>query len=213
MNSKVKRDVYGTEIAYKLKIPYDNLLKEIEKWSARNQKKEMADMVSSELRKLDGYGDRVNPDRVKYPDIVKIEESVLGILLKYPEFYRETKDLFEDLFVSEFNKKIYGLFKSAAETLGENLSNFDTVMITQGLPDEETFRIAAMTAQIEGKAIQKDSLEKAIDALREKKKKLESKISAQTDVSNLSFEEMAEIMKQKGMKQKDKDKKDKKGDN
>ena len=197
INSEVEREVYGVKTAEKYKISYENILREIKKLAAARLKKEKSDMIDGELRKSDGYGDKINPERAKYPDIVKAEEQILGILLSYPEIYGETKNLFdgdEELFVTDFNKKIYAMFKSAAQSG----PGFDTVMITQDLTPEETGRVTKMAMAADAGIIKsagaKESLEKLVRALREKKLKTERK---KIDVKELSVADMAKIIEEK----------------
>jgi len=200
LNSGVEREVYGVKTAERYKISQENILKEIKRLVTARQKKEKSDMFDTELRKLDGYGDRVNPDRAKYPDVVKTEESILGILFNHPEIYAKTEDLFGGgLFVSEFNKKIFELFKDAAQSG----LNFDTVMITKDLTPDETSRVTKMTLSDGAKMIQnadiKNSLEILVNALKEKKAKAEI---GKIDVKGLTAADMAKIMEEKKLKHK-----------
>jgi len=143
INSEVEREVYGTKLAEKYKMPPEIILKNIKKLAATRTKKEKSEMIGNALRKSEGLGDRINPDKARYPESVKKEEVILGILLNHPELYGEIKNMLdESLFVSEFDKKIYNLFVSAKES--DNAENFDTVMITKDLSVEETSRVTAM---------------------------------------------------------------------
>ena len=190
IKSGISREVYGTEIAYKFKMSQDNILKEIEKQASKHQKKEKTDMINNEMRKIEGYGDRINPDRVKYPESVKKEEVILGILMKNPEFYNDVKNILtEDSFISEFNRKIYGLFKSAKE----EHESFDTVMITKDLSQEETSRITGMMvlAGIPENNVKND-LENYISALEKQNKIYEKK---NTDLKGIAALEDDEFIK------------------
>ena len=143
VNSELERDVYGARLAEKYKMPPETILKNIKKFAASRAKKQESDMVGGALRKIEGLGDRINPDRAKYPESVKKEEVILGILLTYPELYGNVKAILdESLFISEFGKKIYNLFAAAKGS--DSGQNFDTVMITKELSLEETGRVAAM---------------------------------------------------------------------
>lgn len=176
INSEVEREVYGVRLAEKYKISPEGVSKEIKRLLTLRQRKEKSDMISRAARSLDGYGDRINPDRSKYPDAVRLEEAILGILLNYPEIYGESRYLLTDeLFISEFNKKIYGMFQKAVQSD----QAFDLVMITGDLSLEETDRVTKMAVSADGKAMRganiPESLEKLINALNEKKEIMEKK--------------------------------------
>ena len=173
INSNIKREMYGIKIAEKFKISSDTVLKEIKRQYSINQKKENTDMIDKELRKRNGFDDKINPDRIKYPESVIKEEIILGILMRYPEFYGDVKNITdENLFISEFNKKIFILYKNAIDS---NIT-FDTVMITKDLTKEETSRIIEMTI-LNGipQNNLKSSLENHIEALRKQNEVYEKK--------------------------------------
>jgi len=200
LNSEVEREVYGVKTAERYKISQENILKEIKKLAAARRKKEKTEMFDAERRKLDGYGDRINPDRALYPEAAKTEEHILGLLLNFPEVYNETKYLFDDgLFVTAFNKKIFGLFAEAAQSG----PGFDPVMVTKELTAEETGQVTKMTVSADAKIISsadiKDSLEKLVNALKEKKLNSERK---RIDVKDLTASDMAQIIAEKKSKHK-----------
>ena len=199
ISSEIKREVYGINVAEKLKMPYENLVKEINRRAKKHSQKEKSDFINSELRKIDGYGDRINPDRVKYPGSVKKEEIVLGILLKYPELYGDVKNLLnENLFLSDFGRKIYDLYKTAQESG----TDFDTVMITRDLTAEETGRITGMMflKEVPENNI-KISLENYIDVLEKQNKVYEKKNTDIKEIAALGDDAMIDfIEKQRKVK-------------
>ena len=178
INSEVEREVYGVKISEKYKVSSESILKEIKKLASMRLRKEKTDMINSGMRRSEGFGDRINPDRVKYPESVKKEEMILGILMKHPEFYTDIKNIMtEDLFISEFNRKIYNLFKDAAESAETgDTDNFDIVMVTKELSPEETGRITKMiiSDNIPEKNI-KNELFNFIEALEKQNKVYEKK--------------------------------------
>jgi len=164
LNSEIEREVYGVKLAEKYKMPPEIILSNIKKLASARLKKEKSEMINKNMRALDGYGDRINPDRVKYPESVKKEEIILGILMKYPDLYGDVKNMLEEnIFISAFNKKIFELYKKAVEAN----SDFDTVMLTKDLSAEETGRIIKMTV-LENIPVNniKNELENFIGALK-----------------------------------------------
>ena len=182
IKSELEREVYGVKLAERYKMPPEIILKSIKKLAASRIQREKSDMINTALRKSEGLGDRINPDRAKYPESVKKEELILGILLKHPELYEEVKDILdENLFMSEFDKKIYNLFVTAKESTGEN---FDMVTITKTLSAEETGRVVAMmTAENIPENNISGTLENLITALKQQNKLYEKK--------NVNYKEIA----------------------
>ena len=182
INSEVEREVYGVKLAEKYKMPQEAILKNIKRLAAEREKKARSDIVNGALRKIEGFGDRVNPDRAKYPESVKKEEIILGILLKYPDLYGDVRNILdENLFLSEFGKKIYNLFKKAKESENEN---FDTVIITKELSLAESGRVAAiMTSENIPENNISGTLENFIHALEQQNRLYEKK--------NVNYKEIA----------------------
>jgi len=184
INSESAREVYGVKLAERYKISPESVLKDIKKFALSRLKKEKNDIINSGMRKIEGYGDRINPDRVKYPESVKKEEIILGILMKYPEFYTDVKNILnENLFISEFNRKIYKLFEGAANNNANE--KFDIVMLTKELSGEETSRIIKMMIleAIPENDI-KNNLENNIAALEIQNKIYEKKNKKNIDISS-----------------------------
>ena len=191
INSEVEREVYGVKLAEKYKVSADSILREIKKLASMRIRKQKTDMINSGMRQNEGFGDRINPDRVKYPESVKKEEIILGILMKNPEFYGDVKDILpEDLFISEFNKKIYNLFTAAAES--DESGGFDIVMITRDLSTEESGRITKMimSDNIPEKNI-KSELVNFIEALKKQNKIYEKKNIDLKEIAALKDDEWA----------------------
>ena len=189
INSEIEREVYGVKLAEKYKISPEIVLKDIKKFASARLKKEKSDMINNNMRQLGGYGDRINPDRVKYPESVKKEEIILGILMKHPELYAGVKNILdENLFISEFNKKIFILYKNSAES--ETSMGFDTVMVTKDLSPEETGRIIKMMI-LDGVPENniKNELENFIGALKEQNKIYGKKNINLKDISSSDSED------------------------
>ena len=89
-----------------------------------------------------GFSDRINPDFVKAPAIAKNEETVLGILLLYPEKARvvfERSFLNETDFYTEFNRKVFNFIKEAYER-----DAFSYESMNEAFTPEEMGRISRM---------------------------------------------------------------------
>ena len=85
----------------------------------------------------EGFGDRVNPDRIRNQSAAGAEDAILGILATYPELIPKVKDkaaLTVDDFVTEFNRRVY----SKMSELG---NGFDIGLIGDDFSQEEISRI------------------------------------------------------------------------
>lgn len=176
INSALEQEVYVAEAAKKYNISFDNLMREIKFLTKKRQRKETNEVINNELRKSEGLNDRINPDTIRAPKAVKIEETILGILMLYPELYNEINQdakagrLSEDIFITEFNRKIYKIFEETIKEKG--FQNFDIAFVTKEFSADETGRITKMTVNVMQHTDNgKKRLEKLIDALEAEKDK------------------------------------------
>ena len=112
---KAEQDVYINSVAKKFDVKYENIRQDVDRLIKKNQfarRKEESDKIKSQLS---GYGDRVNPDFSKAPEVATHEENVLGLLLLYPEHRKKaiTESLLsENDFFTEFGKKVFDYIKN-----------------------------------------------------------------------------------------------------
>lgn len=141
--SNSEREVYIGAVSEKLSIPKDSIRSDVE----RIVKKKKNDLKKQEsqnvIRQSAGFGDRVNPDYAKNIAASKAEESVLGMLLLYPEHRKAVLNgkyqLAEKDFFTEFGKRV---FKAIIEFAGAD--NFDTGILGEYFTPEEQGRIMRM---------------------------------------------------------------------
>lgn len=114
--SSAERDIYIQTISKIFGVDPKSIKTDVDKLiiKASNVRK----MEESQKVKQDaiGYSDRVNPDFVKAPAVAKNEESLLGLLLLYPEHRKKVFDeslLSNDDFFTELNKRVFEYLKEA----------------------------------------------------------------------------------------------------
>lgn len=108
--SEVERDVYSRQVAKQLDISLDSLKSDIKRKMSKNDKAEKNNFDRSVIMNTEGYGDRINPDRLKNQSAAGAEDAILGILATYPEYIPYASDkagLKEDDFVTDFNRRVY----------------------------------------------------------------------------------------------------------
>ena len=182
--SEVERDVYIRQVCAKLDVPYDSMKNDVRRRIAKLEKDEKKERENAVLRTTEGYGDRVNPDRIKNVGAAGAEEAIIGILTMYPELIREAAgggiNLTPDDFVTDFNRRVY-------EKMAELGAGFDVGLIADSFSQEEISRIVKCTVSRQGLT------ENGIGVVRE----CINKLREGKDKSNLTLEELIEKKRNK----------------
>jgi DNA primase len=183
--SRAERDIYIQTVAEKLKVETKSIRDDVERLSRRQYraaKKEESQKVKQESS---GYADRVNPDFAKAPAVAKTEETILGLLLLYPDHRRfafEGGLVSETDFYTDFNRRVFRFLK-------ENYvpSSADTPDFNEAFSAEEVGRIMKMKLlRMELAENGPSVLKESIDSLRNSvMKKSAEKISSFDDLNKL----------------------------
>ena len=164
--SAVEREVYIVRASEKLGISADNLRSDIERLRRLNSKKEKSDKQTELVRNTVGYGDRVNPDRIKNRSASSAEEAIIGIMLLLPEqikYASEVLELKPEDFVTSFGRKVY----EEILELYQKSDGFDWGMLSEKFNPDEMSRIAFMRqSRINLGNNGEELLKKCIDRLR-----------------------------------------------
>ena len=99
---------------------------------------------AEEIRKTAvGYGDRVNPDRAKSPQISNCENAVLALMLLYPDHRKAASSpeiaLTEEDFFTSLGKRIFRFLSES--TNGQAL---DGMTLNESFTDDEIGRITEL---------------------------------------------------------------------
>ena len=90
--SGVERELYIGETAHRLGISKESLANDVKRIRAKKVR-EMRQKESKDARmEARSFGDRVNPDAAKDPAASAAEETILGLLLEYPEHRKAIAD-------------------------------------------------------------------------------------------------------------------------
>lgn len=144
--SEVERDVYTRQVCGKLGLSYDGMKNDVARLIAKRNKKEKAERNSAVIREAEGFGDRVNPDRIKNVGAAGAEDTVIGILAMYPELIPQTAEktgLAPDDFVTDFNRRVYEKMLS----LGKG---FDIGLLSEDFSADEVSRVIKYTVSRQG---------------------------------------------------------------
>ena len=77
--------MYTRQVCEKLGLSYDGMKNDVARLIAKRNKKEKAERNSAVIREAEGFGDRINPDRIKNVGAAGAEDTIIGILAMYPE--------------------------------------------------------------------------------------------------------------------------------
>jgi len=138
--SSAEREVYIAAVSKRLDIPAESIRSDI----ARIIKKKKSEYKKKEsqyiVRQSAGFGDRINPDYAKNVAAAKAEETVLGLLLLYPEHRAAMQEgkvqLSETDFFTDFGKRV---FNAIVEI--QNNATFDVSLLGEYFSPEEQGRI------------------------------------------------------------------------
>ncbi|MBQ8836799.1 MAG: DNA primase [Clostridia bacterium] len=141
--SSAEREVYIGAVSSKLDIPKESIRSDIDR-ILKKKKREFKKQESQKIvRQSAGFGDRVNPDYAKNVAAAKAEESVLGMLVLYPEHRKAVADgkvnLSESDFFTEFGRRV---FKVVFEI--ERSGAYDSGLLGEYFNPEEQGRIMRM---------------------------------------------------------------------
>lgn len=110
---KTEREIYSSRAAQKLGLPSKLVGDEIEIRSRRKEKHQKNERIKNELRESEGFGDKVNRDKIRFSSAAALEEQLLGILMNRPDIAKEIiPDIDPELFATSFDRKIFEFFYS-----------------------------------------------------------------------------------------------------
>lgn len=141
--SSAEREVYIAEVAKRLEIEPAGIRNDVNRAIGRRRKEEKREQIDNLKKTAVGYGDRINPDRAKAPGVANCEDTVLSLLLLYPNHRalaaREDVHLTEEDFFTAFAKRVYSYVadNGSAQVL-------DSAMMNERFTPEEIGRITEL---------------------------------------------------------------------
>lgn len=139
----IEQDAYASKLASEMQISKDAIMLEIKRAYKRKTEAEKKLRFNEIVKETVMPKDNINPDKAKHFRAAKAEETLLSCLMLNPDFYRKIKDeLSEDLFVTDFNKRVY---KALSSRLDDGRS-IELSMFCAEFTPEEMGRIAQFEA-------------------------------------------------------------------
>ena len=168
----------------------DAIVEGITKRRKRNARKDRKEFENKQILSTMGTGDRVNKDKLSMPAEALLEENLLGILLTQPDLYKSAKGrINEDIFFTEFGKKIFNIYKNDFE------AGTEPILSNEALSKEEISILAKLIAIRHSKTDNTlETVLKIITSLENKKQKNEVDKAISSDDENTRKEALAKYL-------------------
>ncbi|MBE6671727.1 MAG: DNA primase [Ruminococcaceae bacterium] len=144
VTSAVEREIYIAKVSEKLDVTKDNLKHDVDKKIRQQNREKQKNESKKIMLESAGFGDRINPDYAKNVRAAAAEESILSIILTYPELMKKVKDgtanLSADDFFTVFGKKV---FEKSLEIYSDDIT-FDYGMLGSEFTTDEMGRITSI---------------------------------------------------------------------
>lgn len=169
--SVAERDIHIQTVAKIFSVDAKSIKSDVERIIDKNikeyKKKESQKMQQDSL----GYSDKVNSDFIKAPAVARNEESVLGLLLLYPEHRKsvfEKNMLTESDFFTDFNKRVFEYIRSSFEN-GDNMVDMNDAFTSDEVGRITKMKISRMQFTDNGEDVLADCIETLKNSVDKKK--------------------------------------------
>lgn len=168
LDNRIEREIYIDRVAEDFKVTKENLTAEvnIQIKKALKYKRQKEDRNA-----MDSLGKNLYADgRASHFKIIKTEDDIITLLLNFPHYAADfEKAISPDDFMTEFNRKIYGLL---LEGIKRNSTAEPLLEISQDLTEEEMGRLSAKIKDGKSFNVDKSKIEELAKVLKEEKNKV-----------------------------------------
>ena len=171
-----ERDVYINTVAKKFDVQASSIRSDVDRLIAKKVRAFKRDQSQKVKQESAGYADRVNPDAIKAPAVTKNEETVLGLMLLFPDHRSKifkNELLTEDDFVTDLNRRVFAYIRRAYETGDDSFTS-----INDEFTQDEIGRISRMKIRRMELSSNDDSV--LYESINNLKKSVEKKNSKDT---------------------------------
>ncbi len=183
----IEQDAYAAKLSTEMQISKDAIIQEIKRAFKRKAEAVKKMRFNEIVKETVSPKDLINPERTKHIRAAKAEETLLASLMLNPDFYRKIKDnLSEDLFITEFNRRVY----SALSSRLEDGRSIELSMFTAEFTPEEMGRLAQFGAMSGSISNTVQECNDCIKVLKQEKAK-----SSSVNPAELSNEEFRNLFK------------------
>ena len=170
--SSAERDIYIQTIAKLFGIDNKSIKTDVDRLISRANYARKKDESNKIKQDAVGYSDRVNPDYIKAPAAAKCEETLLGLLLMYPEHRKtvfEQQLLTEEDFFTDLNRRIFGYLKDSYFNNNDSHLDMDEVFSPEERGRMTRMKHSRMELAENGTQVLNDSIDKLRRAVQKKK--------------------------------------------
>ncbi len=181
--SVAERDIYLRNVANKFGVEYTSIKSDVDRIIAKNAATYKRGETQRIRQESVGYADTVNRDFIKSPIVARNEETVLGLLLLYPEHRAQVFDnnmLSEQDFVTELNKRIFVALKQAYAVNDDRLITLNEIFTPEEMGRISKMKVARMNVASSDESI----LLECIETLRRSVEKKDAKNTDTIDKLN-----------------------------
>ena len=189
VNSMAERDVYIHTVAKKFDVQASSIRSDVERIIAKRERAYKKNQTQRVRQESVGYSDRINPDFLKSPAVARNEETVLGLLLLFPDHRKKifTEELLaEENFMTDLNKRIFSYVKRAYNDGDEHL-----IAMNEEFTQDEIGRISRMKIRRMELSSNDDTV--LLECIDNLKKSVDKKTSEKTD----TIDKLNEILSKK----------------
>ena len=189
VNSMAERDVYIHTVAKRFEVQASSIRSDVERIIAKRERSYKRNQTQRIRQESAGYSDRINPDFLKSPAVARNEETVLVLLLLFPDHRKKVFDeelLTEENFMTDLNRRIFAYIKRAYNDGDENL-----IAINDEFTQDEIGRISRMKIRRMELSSNDDSV--LLECIDNLKKSVDKKTSEKTD----TIDKLNEILSKK----------------
>ena len=190
--SSAERDIYIQTISKIFGVEAKSIKSDVDGMIARETRAKRREQSSKVKQDAIGYSDKVNPDYIKAPAAAKNEETLLGLLLIYPEHRKKVFEeglVEENDFITDLNRRIFTYLKDAYFNGDDSHLDMDSVFT----PDERgritRMKIARMELTENGEAVLLESIDR-----------LKRSVSKKQNEKNVSMDSLKDLIEQKKKK-------------
>ena len=137
-----ERDVYIHDVAKKFDVQPASIRADVEAIITKRVREYKREQTQKVRQETAGYSDRINPDFAKSPAVAINEETVLGLMLLFPNHRKKVfaeQLLTDDDFITDLNKRIFSYLRRAFENEDESL-----VAMNEEFTQDEIGRVSRM---------------------------------------------------------------------
>ena len=189
VNSMAERDVYIHTVSKMFDVQQSSIRSDIDRIISKRERAFKKNQTQRVRQESAGYSDRINPDFLKSPAVARNEETVLGLLLLFPDHRKKVfndKLLSEDDFITELNKRIFKYIETAYSEGDEHF-----ITINDVFNQDEIGRISRM--KIRRMELSSNDEKVLLECIDNLKKSVDKKTSEKTD----TIDKLNEILSKK----------------